>query len=95
MCDLSQARIAPYKFSGYSILVQVEARSTKRTAFFQTRVILYDTLLAEFIEKATCMKIKDQLYQNESVIQRPRIVLYANSQSGSQDLLVQEARSFW
>ena len=63
--------------------------------FFQTRVILYDTLLAEFIEKATCMKIKDQLYQIESVIQRPRVVLRANSQSGSQDLLVQEARSFW
>ena len=64
--------------------------------FFQTRsnaVILYDTLPAEFIEKAICMKNKDQLHQWESVILRPRVVLEANSQSGSQDLPVQEARS--
>ena len=55
--------------SEYSILVQFEARS----------VTLYDTLLAEFIEKAICMKTKDQLYQRESVILRPRVVLKANS----------------
>ena len=39
--------------------------------FYQTRsnaVILYDTLLAEFIEKAICMKTKDQLHQRECVI---------------------------
>ena len=41
------------------------------------------------------MKTKDQLYQRESVILRPRVVLEANSQSGSQDLPVQEARSSW
>ena len=41
------------------------------------------------------MKTKDQLYQTESVILRPRVVLRANSQSGSQDLPVQEARSSW
>ena len=41
------------------------------------------------------MKTKDQLYQRESVILRPRIVLRANSQSGSKDLPIQEARSFW
>ena len=66
--------------------------------FYQTRsnaVILYDTLPAEFIEKAICVKTKDQLYQRESVILRPRVVLTANSQSGSQDPLVQEARSSW
>ena len=38
---------------------------------------------------------KDQLHQKESVILRPRVVLKAHSQSGSQDLLVQEARSSW
>ena len=62
--------------------------------FHRTRsnaVILYDTLPAEFIEKAICMKTKDQLSQ----ILRPRVVLKANSRSGSQDLLVQEARSSW
>ena len=41
------------------------------------------------------MKTKDQLYQRESVILRPRVVLEANSQSDSQDLPVQEARSSW
>ena len=64
--------------------------------FNQTRsnaVILYDTLPAEFIEKAICMKTKDQLYQRESVILRPRVVLEANSQCDSQDLPAQEARS--
>ena len=66
--------------------------------FYQTRsnaVILYDTLPAEFIEKAICMKTKGQLYQRESVILRPHVVLGADSQSGSQYLLVQEARSSW
>ena len=38
------------------------------------------------------MKTKDQLYQRESVILK-RVVLKANSQCGSQDLPVQEARS--
>ena len=41
------------------------------------------------------MKTKDQLYHRESVILRPRVVLEAYSQSGSQDLPVQEARSCW
>ena len=45
--------------------------------------------------KAICMKTKDQLYQRESVILRPRVVLKANSKSGSQDLPVEEARSSW
>ena len=61
----------------------------------QDAVILYDTLPAEYFEKAMCMKTKDQLSQRESVILRPRVVLEANSQSGSRDLLVQEARSSW
>ena len=69
--------------------------------FYQTRsnaVILYDTQPAEFIEKAICMKHKDQLYQlyqGTSVILRPRVVLKADSKNGSQYLLVQEARSSW
>ena len=41
------------------------------------------------------MKTKDQFYQRESVILRPRVFLEAHSQSGSQDLPVQEARSSW
>ena len=45
--------------------------------------------------QAICMKIKDHLSKRESVILKPRVVLKANSQCGSQDLLVQEARSSW
>ena len=102
LCDLSQARIAPYKkletLSEYNILVQSEARSTKRTAILSmsNAVNLYDTLPAEFIEKAICMK-EDQrsALSKESVVLRPRVVLKAISQCGSQELLVQEARSSW
>ena len=43
LCDSTQARIAPYKntwrmLSEYSILVQFEARSTKRTAILSNKV---------------------------------------------------------
>ena len=69
----------------------------KRTAFLQKKrsnaVILYDTLPAEFIEKAVCMETKEHLYQRESA--RPRIVLTANSQCRLQDLPRQEARWSW
>ena len=64
--------------------------------FYQTRsnaVVLYDTLPAEFVEKAICMKTKERLYQRES--ERPRVVLKVNSQCGLQDLPRQEARSSW
>ena len=103
LCDLSQARIAPYKntwkrFQDTVCWCNLKLAQQRGLHFYQTRsnaVILYDTLAAEFIEKAICMKTKDQLYQRESVILRPRVVLKANSQSDSQDLPVQEARSFW
>ena len=64
--------------------------------FHQTRsnaVVLYDTLPAEFIEEAVCMKTGEQIYQRGS--ERPRVALKANSQCESQDLLCQEARSSW
>ena len=79
--------------SGYTILKLAQHRGLQ---FYQTKsntAFLYDTLPADFIEKVICVKTKDQLYQRESVILRPRVVLKANSQSGSQDLPVQEARS--
>ena len=50
----------------------------KALQFYQTRsnaVLLYDTLPAGFFEKAICMKTKDELYQRESVVLRPRVVL--------------------
>ena len=102
LCDLSQTRIAPYKntwkrFQNTVFWCNLKFAQGRGLQFYQTRsnaVKLYDTLLAEFIEKATCMKTKGQLHQRESVILRPRVVLKTNSQSGSQDLHVHEARSF-
>ena len=78
--------------SEYSILVHFEAPSTKRTALLSNK-IKRSYSLRHIACKATCMKTKDHLCQRESVIPKPRVVLKANSQSDSQDLLVQEARS--
>ena len=100
-CDLSKARIAPYKNTWKPLQDTVFwcnllPAQEGRLQFYQTRsnaVILYDTLPAEFIEKAICMKTKEQLYQRES--ETPRVVLKANSQCESQDRPSQEARSSW
>ena len=76
LCDLPQARIVPYKNTWKHFQDTVHAQQ-RGLQFYQTRsnaVILYDTLPAEFILKAICMKTKDQLYQWESVILRPRAV---------------------
>ena len=75
-CDLSQARIAPYKniwtrFQNTVLWCILKLAQQRGLQFYQTRsnaVILYDTLLAEFIEKAICLKTKDELYNRESVI---------------------------
>ena len=91
LCDLSQGRIAPYKntwkrFQKTVFWCNLKLAQQRGLQFSQTRsnaVILYGTLPVEFIEKAVCMKTKDQLYQKESVILGPRVVLKANSQSGS------------
>ena len=66
-CHKQESRIQKYleTLSEHSILVQFEARSTKRIEFYQTRsnaVIFYDTLLVELFEKAICMKTKDQFF---------------------------------
>ena len=98
-CDLSQARIATYRNTWRHLrntvywcnLLPAQERGLR---FYQTRsdaVLLYDTLPAEYIEKAICMKTGEQLYQRES--ERPRVALKANSQCGLQDLPSQEARS--
>ena len=101
ICDLSQARIAPYQntwkpFQNTVFWFNLKLALQRGLQFYQTRsnaIILYETLLAEFIEKAICMTTKDQLFLLESLILRPRVVLKANSHCSSQDLLVPEARS--
>ena len=65
--------------------------------FYQTRshaIVLYNTLPAICIEKAVCMKTKEELYHK--VYQSPRLpsdVLKPNSQSGQQEQPDQEART--
>ena len=84
-CDLSQARIAPYKntwkrFQNTENWCTLKLAQERGLRFYQTRsnaVVLYDTLPAEFIEKAICVKTNDQLYQRESA--SPRVALKANS----------------
>ena len=103
LCDLTQATLAPYKntwkrFQNTVFWCNLKLAQQRGLPFYQRRsnaVVLYDTLPAEFIDRAICMKTKDQLYQRGSVILKPRVVLTANSQCDSQDLLVQEARSSW
>ena len=73
LCDLSQARIAPYKntwkiFQNAVFWCNLKLAQQRGLQFYQTRsnaVVLNGTLRAEFIEKAICMKTKDQLYQWE------------------------------
>ena len=103
LCDLTKATIAPYKntwkrFQNTVNWCNLKLSQQRGLSFYQKRsnaVVLYDTLPAEFIDRAICMKTKDQLYERESMILKPRVVLTANSQCDSQDLLVQEARSSW
>ena len=78
LCDLSQARIAPYKntwkrLQNTVFWCNLKLAQERGLQFYQTRsnaVIIFGTLLAEFIEKVKCMKTKDQLYERESVILR-------------------------
>ena len=91
-CDLSKARIAPYKniwkrFQDTVFCCNLMLAQEKGLQFYQTRshaVILYDTLPAECIEKAICMVTTETLHWKES--KRPRVVLRANSRCGLQEL---------
>ena len=73
-CDLSQARTAPCKNTWKHVQNTVYwcnllPAQERRLRFYQTRsnaVVLHDALPAEFIEKAICMKTKEQLYQREN-----------------------------
>ena len=78
------------------ILVHFEARSRGGLHFYQKRshaVVLYNTRSAEFIEKAVCMKTKEELYHNVCFTPRlQRVVLKPNSYGGQQDQQEQDAR---
>ena len=94
-CDLSKARIAPYKniwkrFQDTENWCNFFLAQEKGLQFYQTRsnaLILYGTLPAECRQKAMCMVTTETLC--EKVTERPRVVLRANSQCGLQDLPTQ------
>ena len=78
---LSQARIALIQeilgnhFQDTLFWCNSKLAQQRGLQFYQTRsnaVVLYDTLSAEFIEKAICIKTEEQLNDRESA--RPRVV---------------------
>ena len=103
-CDLTKPRIAPYKNTWKPLQKTVywcnlNLAQERGLQFFQTRshaIVLYNTLPAVCIEKAVCMKTKEELHQKVRLTQRlSLVVLKANSHSGQQDQRDQDARSFW
>ena len=83
-CDLTKPRIAPDKNTWKHIQNAVYWCNLKLTQekglqFYQTRshaIVLYNTLPAACIEKAVCMKTKDELIQKIHLTPRlPRVVL--------------------
>ena len=94
LCDLDMPRIAPYKNTWkrrQNTVCWCNFKLAQEKGFlcYQTRshaVVLYNTLPAISIEKAVCMKTKEELYHkvNQSPT-LPHVVLKGNSQSGQQD----------
>ena len=100
-CDLDKPRIAPYKntwrpHQNKVYWCSLKLAQKKGLQFYQTRshaTVLYNTLPVTCIEKAVCMKTKEELYHKVCQSPRlPRIVLKPNSQSGQQDQPDQDAR---
>ena len=103
MRDLSQTGVAPYErtlgtLSGYGFWFRFEVRPTQETAVLSVEVERSSSL------RHTVCRVHSETNMHEgqgshlSKRKRdlsPRVVLKANSHSGSQDLFVQEARSSW
>ena len=100
-CDLDKPRIAPYKntwrpHQNKVYWCNLMLAQKNGLQFYQTRshaTVLYNTLPVTCIEKAVCMKTKEELHHK--VCQSPRLprnVLKPNSQSGQQDQPDQDAR---
>ena len=91
--DLDKPRIAPYKntWRPHQTKVfwcNVKLAQKKGLQFFLARshaIVLYNTLPAICIEKAVCMKTKEELYHKVFQSPRlPRVKLKPNSKSGHQ-----------
>ena len=91
--DLDKPRIAPYKNTWRPHQTKVfwcnlKLAQKKGLQFFLARshaIVLYNTLPAICIEKAVCMKTKEELYHKVFQSPRlPRVKLKPNSKSGHQ-----------
>ena len=88
-CDLTKPRIAPYRntwtLSKYVHWCNVKLTQERGLQFDQTRsnaIVFHNTLPAVCIEKAVCMKTKEELYLKVRLTPRlPRVVLKPNSRS--------------
>ena len=103
-CDLTKPRIAPYRNTWKRLRSAVfwcilKFAQEKGLQFYQTRshaVVLHNTLFAEFMEKAVCMKTQEELYKKIRLTPRVRqVALESNSQHGPQDPQNQDVRSSW
>ena len=101
-CNLDKPRLVPYKntwmpYQNTVYWCNLKLALKKGLQFYQTRshaIVLYNTLLAICIEKAVCMKTREDF--NNKVYQSPRlprVKLKPNLQSGQQDQPHQEARA--
>ena len=101
LCDLTKSRIAPYKnvwepLQNTVYWCNLKLAQQRGLQFYRTRshaIVLYNTVPAVCIEKAVCMKTKEELYHKVYLSPKlPRVILKPNSQSGQQDQPDQEAR---
>ena len=95
-CDLTKPRIAPNKkYLETSVYgCNLKLAQQRGLQFYQTRS--QNTLPAVCIEKAVCMKTKEELCHKICLTPRlPRVVLKAKSRSGQQDQREQDARTSW
>ena len=103
-CDLDKPRIAFYTntwrpHQNTVFWCNLMLAQKKGCQFYKTRshaIVLYNTLPAICIEKAVCMKTKEELchkvYQSPRL---PRVILKPNSQSGKHDQPDQKSKTIF
>ena len=101
-CDLNNPRFTPYKnnwipHQNTVYWCNLKLAQKRGLQFYQTRshaIVLNNTLPADCIEKAVCMKTKEEPFHKENLTPRlRRVVVKANSHSGQQDQQDQDART--
>ena len=84
-CELTKLKVMPYKntwkrFQNTVFWCSLKLAQQRGLQFYQTRsraVVLYNTLLADCIDRAVCMKTADELLNSESATNCVKIELAA------------------